>query len=71
MPRGNPNWGKTEQDETPTITEFEQKVIELGLSPDQYLGSQELREWTAAHKNTRYVPEPLLQAWGFDPDFSV
>jgi hypothetical protein len=67
MPRaGNPNWGKST---TSTLTEFERKVLELGLSPDQYLGSQELRDWTVSHKNTRYVPEPLLQAWGLDSDF--
>lgn len=67
MPRGNPNWGKPEQTE-PTITEFEKKVMELNLHPDQYVGSEELRSWSAKHKNTRYVPEPLLQAWGLAVD---
>lgn len=70
MPRkGNPNWGKAEQVE-PTITEFEKKVIELNLHPDQYVGSEELRGWAAKMKNTRYIPEPLLQAWGFEIDSS-
>ena len=72
MPRaGNPNWGKPEQPATPTLTEFEMKVAELSLTPDQYFRSGELRAWAAAHKNTRYVPEPLLKAWGLAPDFSV
>jgi hypothetical protein len=67
--KGNPNWGKSEQ-AVVTITEFEKKVIELNLHPDQYVGSQELRGWAAKHKNTRYIPEPLLQAWGFEIDAS-
>ena len=65
MPKaGNPNWGKPEQNVVSPITEFEKKAIELQLAPDQYLGSADLRAWSAAHKNTRYVPEPLLKAWG-------
>jgi len=67
MPRGNPNWGKPEE-ATPTITEFEKKVIELDLTPDQYVGSEELRKWAAKMRNIRYVPEPLLAAWGFEID---
>jgi hypothetical protein len=69
MPKaGNPNWGKPEQDAPPTLTMFEMKCLELNLAPDQYLLSEELRNWSAAHKNTRYVPEPLLKAWGLDSD---
>jgi hypothetical protein len=64
MPRrvGNPDWGKDTPAE-PTITAFELKANGLGLTPDQYLRSEELRAWAAANKNTRYVPETLLKAW--------
>ncbi len=73
MPKaGNRNWGKPDQPEASvsTLTEFEKKVVELSLAPEHYIGSTELRAWAAAHKNTHYVPEPLLQAWGYVLDFS-
>ena len=66
---GNPNWGKPES--TPVVailTEFDKKVIELNLQPDQYVLSTELRDWAAKWRNSRYVPEPLLTAWGFAID---
>ena len=50
----------------PTITEFEQVVREYKLSPDQYLRSTRLREWARRNKNSKYIPEPLLEAWGFE-----
>ena len=64
--RGNPNWGKPKPigPVTPTITEFEQVVHEYKLSPDQYLRSTRLREWARRNKNSKYIPEPLLEAWG-------
>jgi hypothetical protein len=74
MPRhaANPNWGKPEVESTaPVITEFEKKVLELRLSPDQYISSAALREWVARNRNVRYVPEPLLDAWGFRIDTSL
>jgi hypothetical protein len=66
--RGNPNWGKPEPigPITPTITEFEQVVREYKLTPDQYLRSTRLREWARRNKNSKYIPEPLLEAWGFE-----
>jgi hypothetical protein len=71
MPRGNPNWGKDQSEAPlPTVCAFELKVRELGLSPDQYLRSEELRAWAAAHKNIRYIPETLLKAWRLVPDCS-
>ena len=36
------------------------------LSPDQYLRSTRLREWARRNKNSKYIPEPLLEAWGFE-----
>ena len=66
---GNPNWGKPDVSAVPVLTSFEMKVNELQLAPDEYLGSEELRKWSAAHKSTRYVPEPLLKAWGLCSEF--
>ena len=47
-------------------------VKEFKLQPDQYVHSTRLREWARKNKNSKYIPEPLLEAWGFeiesDPD---
>jgi hypothetical protein len=48
------------------VTEFEQVVREYKLAPDQYLRSTRLREWARRNKNSKYIPEPLLEAWGFE-----
>jgi hypothetical protein len=50
----------------PTITEFEQVVKEFKLLPDQYIRSTRLREWARKNKNSKYIPESLLEAWGFE-----
>ncbi len=65
MPKHNPNWGKPGCSSAPTPTEFEKLVLELNLQPDQYATSEPLHNGVAAHHNTRYVPEPLLETWGF------
>ena len=36
------------------------------LTPDQYIRSTRLREWARRNKNSKYIPEPLLEAWGFE-----
>jgi hypothetical protein len=66
--RGNPNWGKPEPIGifVPTITEFEQVTEEFKLQPSQYIRSTRLRDWARKNKNNKYVPESLLQAWGFE-----
>ena len=66
--RGNPNWGKPEPmgQMTPIITEFEQVVRKFNLEPDQYIRSIRLREWASRNKSSKYIPEPLLEAWGFE-----
>ena len=65
--RGNPNWGKPEPigPITPTITEFEQVVREYKLSRTSTCSTR-LREWARRNKNSKYIPEPLLEAWGFE-----
>ena len=52
----------------PTVTSFEEAVKEFELQPDQYLHSTRLREWARRNKNFKFIPEPLLQAWGFETD---
>src|ERR1700753_667986 len=66
--RGNPNWGKPEPigPVVPTVTSFEQMVKKFKLSPDQYVRSTRLREWARRNKNSKYIPEALLEAWGFE-----
>jgi hypothetical protein len=66
--RGNPNWGKPEPigPVVPTVTSFEQIVKEFKLPPDQYTRSTRLREWARRNKNSKYIPEALLEAWGFE-----
>ena len=48
------------------VTEFEKAVDEYKLTPDQYLQSSELREWARRNKNSKFIPEALLEAWGFE-----
>jgi hypothetical protein len=66
--RGNPNWGKPEPigPVVPTVTSFEQIVKEFKLPADQYIRSTRLREWARRNKNSKYIPEALLEAWGFE-----
>ena len=66
--RGNPNWGKPEPigPVVPTVTSFEQIVKEFKLNPDQYIRSTRLREWARRNKNSKYIPEALLEDWGFE-----
>ncbi len=65
--RGNPNWGKPESIAlaVPNITEFEQVAKQFRLKPNQYVRSLRLREWARNKMHSRYVPEALLKAWGF------
>jgi hypothetical protein len=68
--RGNPNWGKPEPfgPVVPAVSSFEEAVKELKLPPDQYVHSERLREWAQRNKNSKFIPESLLKAWGFEPD---
>jgi hypothetical protein len=50
------------------LSAFEEAVKELKLQPDQYVHSKRLREWAWRNKNSKFVPESLLQAWGFETD---
>lgn len=50
------------------VTSFEDVAKELKLQPDQYLHSARLREWAQRNKNSKFIPESLLKAWGFKMD---
>jgi len=66
--RGNPNWGKPEPfgPIVPTVTEFEQVVKRLRLTPQTYTSSPELRRWCKSNRNRCYIPEWLLQEWDLE-----
>ena len=68
-----PKLGKPESGPVvPVVTEFEKAAEEFKLRPDQYLQSSQLREWARRNRNSKYIPEPLLEAWGFEieaPDY--
>ena len=51
---------------SPSASSFDQMVETLNLSPHQYQGSQELKEWVRLNKTQRYVPTEVLNAFGFD-----
>ncbi len=65
--RGNPNWGKPEPPSlVPATSAFESVVKRLRLSPEQYSGSSELRDWVRKNKDHKYVPQAVLEAFGFE-----
>ena len=70
--RGNPNWGKPEfiGPIVPTVTEFEQVVKRLRLTPQTYTCSPELRRWCKSNRNRCYIPEWLLQEWDLEIELS-
>jgi hypothetical protein len=63
--RGNPNWGKPDMNIGPYTgaTSFEEIVKKLQLSPNEYVNSQQLKDWVQRNKDQKYVPSNLLQAW--------
>jgi hypothetical protein len=64
--QGNPNWGKPTLPVPALPTGFEQQVEKLGLSPDEYQSSTQLRNWCLRNASSLYVPEYLLKLWGID-----
>jgi hypothetical protein len=64
--KGNSNWGKPSGDIPVTTTSFEEMVRGLKLSEKEYRSSIPLREWAQKHKDSKYVPQDLLEAWGIE-----
>ena len=69
--RGNPNFGKPMLSVPALPTEFEMQAMHLGLTPETYFYSPELRSWCERNKNRFYVPERLLAEWGIAVDPNV
>ncbi len=62
--KGNSNWGKTGGDIPIVPSSFEEMARRLKLSKNEYRGSTTLKQWAQKHKNSKYVPQDLLEAWG-------
>ncbi len=68
---GNPNWGRPMDWNgpiDPVPSAFDKKVESLGLKPERYGHSKELKVWSKEHYRTRFVPENLLDLWGLSLD---
>ena len=68
---GNPNWGRPVPLAPALATAFEMQVRRLRLMPDTYLLSDELRNWCERNRNRFYIPEWLLDEWGFRVDANL
>ena len=70
--RGNPNWGKPEPPvlNHPPST-FETVVKRLHLSPEQYASSSALRDWVQKNKDHKFVPQAVLEAFGFESSSEI
>ena len=62
--KGNSHWGKAGGDIPITPSSFEEMARRLRLSEKEYRGSTALKQWAQKHKNSKYVPQDLLEAWG-------
>lgn len=60
-------WRRNSEKQPPEYaTEFERVAAEIGVSEQYYEFSDPLRLWVRRHKNSRYVPEWLLDKWGME-----
>jgi hypothetical protein len=67
--RGNPNWGKVSSTPAPVVpTSFEGIVNKLGLKPSEFVHSAQLKDWVRKNRNSKFVPQDLLEAWEFEVD---
>jgi hypothetical protein len=69
--RGNPNWGRPMPFAPALATAFEIEVKELHLTAEQYVASAELRSWCERNRHRFYIPEWLLDEWGFRVDANL
>jgi hypothetical protein len=44
-------------------------VKRLKLAEKEYRNSIPLKEWAQKHKDSKYVPQELLEAWGMEAEF--
>ena len=69
--RGNPKWssGYYCPEVRPAIaTDFEAEVSQLGLTPETYASSVQLRRWCEQNRKRCYIPEWLLERWEISVD---
>jgi hypothetical protein len=59
----NSVWGKPHVNVAAGPSSFEEVVKTLGLSPNEYEHSAQLKAWVQKNKDQKYVPQDLLQAW--------
>jgi hypothetical protein len=64
--KGNQYWGKPWGEIPEAPTTFEQMVRRLKLSEKEYRSSIPLRDWAQKNKDSKYVPQDLLDAWGLE-----
>ena len=69
--RGSPNWGRPMPPSPVLATAFEVEVKQLHLTAEQYVVSAELRSWCERNRNRFYIPEWLLDEWGFRVDANL
>jgi hypothetical protein len=62
--KSNRHWGEGCADIPNTPSSFEEVARRLNLSEKQYRSSIPLKEWAQKHKDSKYVPQDLLEAWG-------
>lgn len=62
--KGNSSWGKPGGEIPTTPTSFDEMVRRLKLSEKEYRSSVPLKEWAQKHKDSKYVPQDLLEEWG-------
>ena len=68
--KGNRSWGKPSEDILNTPSSFEQIVRQLKLAEKEYRSSTALKQWAQKHKDSKYVPQDLLEAWGISEKLS-
>jgi hypothetical protein len=70
--RGNPNWGWGTPEPngavTPAMSEFQHVARGFNLQPNEYVDSTELRAWASRNKDSKFIPEVLLKAWGLEAE---
>jgi hypothetical protein len=66
--RGNPNWCSRYGSPPGRADFIREDVKGLSLSPEQYVDSEALKDWTRKNKNQKYIPSALLAVWGFTVD---
>jgi hypothetical protein len=69
--RGNPNWGKPLKAPPATASAFEMEAKRLGLTPETYAASVQLRIWCERNRNHSYIPEWLLKVWRIPVDVNL